>query len=75
MPPPRFSVENPKEPGPAALLSKAEPLTARLHRHAGVYRDKSRAPELKNVLLLTAANSGYLEMLTNWESMVEVELF
>ena len=60
---PGSPAENPKEPGSA--------LTARLHRHAGVYRDKSRAPELKNVLLLTAANSGYLEMLTNWESKVE----
>lgn len=53
----------------------SEPLTARLQRHAGVYRDKSHAPELKNVLLLTAANSGYLEMLTNWESMVEGGVF
>ena len=27
------------------------------------------------MLLLTAANSGYLEMLTNWESMVEGGVF
>ena len=48
-----------------------EPLTVRLHRHAGLYRDKSYAPELKNVLLLTAANSGYVEMLTNWECIAQ----
>ena len=45
----------------------SDSLTVRLHRHAGLYKDKSYAPELKNVLLLTASNSGYLEMLTNWE--------
>lgn len=55
----------PESPEPGSAL------TARLHRHAGVYRDKSRAPELKNVLLLTAANSGYLEMLTNWECIAQ----
>jgi len=35
--------------------------------HAGLYEDKSRAPELGHVLLLTAANSGYVDMLENWE--------
>ena len=53
------------------VKSELEPLTVRLHRHAGLYRDKSYAPELKNVLLLTAANTGYLEMLTNWECMAK----
>ena len=48
-----------------------EPLTTRINRHAGLYSDKSYAPELKNVLLLTAANSGYLEMLTNWECIAK----
>jgi len=56
----------PQSPEPGS-----EPLAARLQRHAGVYRDKSHAPELKNVLLLTAANSGYLEMLTNWECIAQ----
>ncbi|CAE7233849.1 unnamed protein product [Symbiodinium natans] len=38
-----------------------------LRQHAGIYLNKSHAPELKDVLLLTAANSGYLNMLQNWE--------
>ena len=42
-------------------------LPARLRRHAGLYLDKKKAPELKDVLLLTAGNTGYLEMLSNWE--------
>ncbi|CAJ1399545.1 unnamed protein product [Effrenium voratum] len=50
-----------------AAAAKSEPLAERLRRHAGIYEDKTKAPELKNVLLLTAANSGYLEMLVNWE--------
>ena len=52
---------------PLTPLTASTPLTVRLRRHAGLYKDKSYAPELKNVLLLTASNSGYLEMLTNWE--------
>ena len=51
--------------------TKVEPLSMRLQRHSGLYLDKSYAPELKNVLLLTAANSGYLEMLTNWECIAK----
>ena len=47
------------------------PLSVRLRQHAGLYRDKTYAPELKNVLLLTASNSGYLEMLTNWECFAQ----
>ena len=53
------------------LAPSAAELTERLHRHAGLYRDKTKAPELKDVLLLTASNSGYLEMLTNWECFAE----
>ena len=49
--------------------SQLDPLAVRLHRHAGLYLDKKKAPELKDVLLLTAGNTGYLEMLTNWECM------
>ena len=44
-----------------------EPLPQLVRRHAGLYLDKTRAPELSNVLLLTAANYGYLDMLQNWE--------
>eukprot|EP00435_Cladocopium_sp_Y103_P032689 s971_g8.t1 len=40
-------------------LTPETPLTVRLRRHAGLYKDKSYAPELKNILLLTASNSGY----------------
>ena len=47
--------------------NESQPLAQLLRRHAGLYLDKSRAPELKNALLLTAANSGYLDMLQNWE--------
>ena len=47
--------------------SQLDPLAVRLHRHAGLYLDKKKAPELKDVLLLTASNSGYVEMLFNWE--------
>ena len=38
-----------------------------LRDHAGLYLDKTRAPELSNALLLTAANYGYMDMLRNWE--------
>ena len=62
---------NSSEATPPGHQAELEPLTVRLHRHAGLYRDKSYAPELKNVLLLTAANTGYLEMLTNWECMAK----
>ena len=60
------------KPTKSAVVSKGsvhaeQPLEERLRKHAGIYTDKTKAPELKNVLLLTAANSGYLEMLTNWE--------
>ena len=54
-----------------AIVPSAAELSERLHRHAGLYKDKSKAPELKDVLLLTASNSGYLEMLTNWECFAE----
>ena len=52
-------------------LTENDPLSVRLRQHAGLYRDKTYAPELKNVLLLTASNSGYLEMLTNWECFAQ----
>ena len=48
-------------------IASSNDLSERMRRHAGLYADKTRAPELKDVLLLTASNSGYLEMLTNWE--------
>eukprot|EP00931_Biecheleriopsis_adriatica_P085358 TRINITY_DN5974_c0_g1_i1.p1 TRINITY_DN5974_c0_g1~~TRINITY_DN5974_c0_g1_i1.p1 ORF type:complete len:447 (+),score=79.31 TRINITY_DN5974_c0_g1_i1:25-1365(+) len=37
------------------------------YEHAGLYLDKSFAPEFKNILLMTSANFGYLDMLQNWE--------
>ena len=50
-----------------ASKDSLDPLPDRLRRHAGLYKDKTYAPEFKNILLLTASNTGYLEMLTNWE--------
>lgn len=38
-----------------------------VNKHAGLYMDKSRHPKFRNVILLTAANFGYLDMLHNWE--------
>lgn len=38
-----------------------------LQRHAGLYLDKSLQPEFKDIVLLTAANSAYMDFLQNWE--------
>jgi len=35
--------------------------------HAGLYVDKTKAPEFKDVLLITSSNMGYLDMLENWQ--------
>ena len=54
-------------PASPDATAKNQQLPQLLRKHAGLYQDKTRAPELKNVLLLTAANYGYLDMLQNWE--------
>ena len=50
-----------------AVVQSGGQLPQLLRKHAGLYLDKTRAPELSNALLLTAANYGYLDMLQNWE--------
>ncbi|CAE6923749.1 RAY1 [Symbiodinium sp. CCMP2456] len=52
---------------PTTTTTSTVNLAELFRQHAGLYEDKSRAPELGHVLLLTAANSGYVDMLENWE--------
>lgn len=52
-----------------AVNTTPSPIPRRLvlQRHAGLYLDKSLQPAFKDIVLLTAANSAYMDFLQNWE--------
>ncbi|CAK9066666.1 unnamed protein product [Durusdinium trenchii] len=55
-------------PGPALPEVPARPSAQEvLRRRAGLYADKSRVPQFRDVVLLTVANAAYMDFLLNWE--------
>ncbi|CAJ1369124.1 unnamed protein product, partial [Effrenium voratum] len=61
-------------PAPAPVTVKPAPTelpatgdAAVLRRHAGLYVDKARSLEFKDIVLLTVANAAYMDFLRNWE--------